>query len=54
VATVAVGNAFNAAVLAVQILAVRNATLQQRLAAYKRSLTTKVLKADRLLQTKRP
>ena len=54
VATVAVGNAFNAAVLAVQILAVRDATLQQRLAAYKRRLTTKVLKADRLLQTKRP
>ena len=54
VATVAVGNAFNAAVLAVQILAVRDATLQHRLAAYKRRLTTKVLKADRLLQTKRP
>ena len=54
VATVAVGNAFNAAVLAVQILAVRDAALQRRLAAYKRSLTAKVLKADRALQTKRP
>ena len=54
VATVAVGNAFNAAVLAVQILAVRDAAIQRRLAAYKRSLTAKVLKADRALQTKRP
>lgn len=53
VATVAVGNAFNAALLAVQILAVRDAALAQRFAAYKRRLSVKVLQADRTLQTKR-
>ena len=54
VATVAVGNGFNAALLAVQILAVHDGTLPRKLLTYKRSLATKVLKADRLLQTKRP
>ncbi len=53
VATVAVGNAFNAALLAVQILAVHDAALRQRLAAYKRRLSVKVLQADHTLQTKR-
>lgn len=53
VATVAVGNAFNAAVLAAQILAVHDAKLQRKLAAYKQGLEAKVLKADRALQTRR-
>ncbi|MEA2486281.1 MAG: 5-(carboxyamino)imidazole ribonucleotide mutase [Actinomycetota bacterium] len=38
VATVAIGGAKNAAVLAVQILAVRNEDLQSRLRAYKKEL----------------
>lgn len=54
VATVAVGNAFNAALLAVQILAVHQAPLQQKLARYKRRLSANVLKADRQLQRRRP
>ena len=52
VATVAIGNGANAALLAVQILAVRDATLQQRLAGYKRQLTAQTLKADRALQAR--
>ena len=52
VATVAIGNGYNAALLAVQILAVHNAALQKRLSAHKRTLATKVLKADRGLQSK--
>ena len=52
VATVAVGNGYNAALLAVQMLAIHNAALQKRLSAYKRTLATKVLKADRGLQSK--
>ena len=54
VATVAVGNGFNAALLAVQILAIYEKPLQRKLAAYKHGLAAKALKADRLLQTKRP
>ena len=53
VATVAVGNGFNAALLAVQILAIHDAALRRRLASYKRRLSTKVLKADRSLQARR-
>ena len=52
VATVAVGNGFNAAMLAVQILAVHDRALQQRLASYKQRLETKVLDADRALHTR--
>lgn len=53
VATVAIGNAANAALLAVQILAVHDGTLQRKLATYKRGLAANVLKADRALQTRR-
>lgn len=52
VATVAIGNAANAAILAVQILAVHDRRLQQRLATFKRALTAKTAKADRALQSK--
>lgn len=52
VATVAIGNGTNAALLAVQILAVSEPRLQRKLAAFKRGLATKVLKADRALQAK--
>ncbi|MDP3723523.1 MAG: 5-(carboxyamino)imidazole ribonucleotide mutase [Candidatus Omnitrophota bacterium] len=51
VATVAIGNAANAALLAVQMLAIRDGTLQQRLVSYKRRLTAQTLKADRSLRT---
>ena len=50
VATVAIGNATNAAVLALQILAIRDGVLQRRLMAYKRRLTAQTLKADRSLR----
>ena len=52
VATVAVGNATNAALLAVQILAVADAALQQRLSAHKQQLAAKTAKADQELQSK--
>ncbi len=52
VATVAIGGAANAALLAVQILAVHDAALAKRLAAYKAQLADKVAKADRALQDK--
>ena len=52
VATVAIGNATNAALLAVQILAVGNRRLSRTLAAHKRCLTEQTLKADRALQSK--
>jgi 5-(carboxyamino)imidazole ribonucleotide mutase len=42
VATVAIGNAGNAAILAIQILAVGNPELSQKLAKYKESLLKKV------------
>jgi len=50
VATVAIGNGTNAALLAVQMLALRDRALARKLVAYKRTLATKVLKADRTLQ----
>lgn len=50
VATVAIGNAANAALLAVQILAVHNGALQRKLGAHKRQLIAKNMKADRALQ----
>jgi 5-(carboxyamino)imidazole ribonucleotide mutase len=50
VATVAIGNAANAALLAIQTLALHDRALQRKLAAYKRRLTAKNLKADRTLQ----
>ena len=52
VATVAIGNATNAALLAVQVLALGHAALAGRLAVYKRRLTAKNMKADRALQSK--
>ena len=51
VATVAIGNATNAALLAVQILAISDRALARTLAAYKRTLTAQSLKADRALQS---
>ena len=51
VATVAIGNATNAALLAVQILAVGDRALARKLAAYKQTLTAHTLKADRALQS---
>ncbi|MDP3703267.1 MAG: 5-(carboxyamino)imidazole ribonucleotide mutase, partial [Candidatus Omnitrophota bacterium] len=53
VATVAIDNAVNAAILAVQCLALSDATLQRRLAAYKRRLIAGIQKADRALSAKR-
>lgn len=50
VATVAIGNATNAALLAIQTLAIHDRALQRKLAAYKHRLTAKNLKADRMLQ----
>ena len=52
VATVAIGNAANAAILAVQILAVGDAALGAKLAVFKQRLVSKCLKADRDLQLK--
>ena len=50
VATVAIGSGANAALLAVQILAVHDRALQRRLTTYKRTLQGQVLEADRALQ----
>ena len=52
VATVAIGNATNAALLAVQMLAVGDRALSRKLAAHKRALTEQTLKADRALRSK--
>lgn len=52
VATVAIGNATNAALLAVEILALRDRRLHQAMVRYKRTLTSTSLKADRGLQTR--
>ena len=49
VATVAIGGAANAAILAVQCLALSDATLQRALAAHKRRLTARIREADRKL-----
>jgi len=50
VATVAVNGAMNAAILAVQILALKDEKLAQELANYKESLKGKITKADKALQ----
>ena len=52
VATVAIGNAANAAILAVQILAVHDQKLAKRLAIFKKNLAAKCVKADHELQSK--
>ncbi|MDR1005439.1 MAG: 5-(carboxyamino)imidazole ribonucleotide mutase [Bacteroidales bacterium] len=49
VATVAVNGALNAAILALQILAVDNRALMQKMAAYKQGLKTKIVKANEAL-----
>ncbi|MBQ7062476.1 MAG: 5-(carboxyamino)imidazole ribonucleotide mutase [Bacteroidales bacterium] len=46
VATVAIGGAQNAAILAMQILALSDAELMQKLCAYKASLKGKIVKAN--------
>lgn len=52
VATVAIGKAgaINAAILAVQIMALSDGVLKRKLAAYKKSMVKEVLKADAELQ----
>jgi 5-(carboxyamino)imidazole ribonucleotide mutase len=52
VATVAIGNAANAALLAIEMLAIRDGALQRRLAAYKKRLMAQTLKADRSLRAR--
>ena len=52
VATVAIDNAANAAILAVQCLALGDRGLQRRLAAYKRKLVAGIRKADQGLRTR--
>ena len=49
VATVAINGALNAAILAVQMLALSDEALQKRLNAYKAGLTQKIEKANREL-----
>jgi 5-(carboxyamino)imidazole ribonucleotide mutase len=53
VATVAVGRAGNAALLALQMLALADDPLAERLAAYKRELAAKGEAADRKVQAAR-
>ena len=53
VATVAIDNATNAALLAVQMLALSDRRLQQAMARHKRSLAATSLKADKRLQARR-
>ncbi len=50
VATVAINGAMNAAILAVQILALGDTALTERLAAYKEGLKKKIVKANEELQ----
>ncbi|WP_291529258.1 5-(carboxyamino)imidazole ribonucleotide mutase [Bacteroides sp. UBA939] len=50
VATVAINGAMNAAILAVQILALSNEDLAERFAAYKEGLKKKVVKANEELK----
>lgn len=52
VATVAIGNATNAALLAVEVLAIRNGALQRKLASYKRRLSAQTLQADKALHAR--
>jgi len=54
VATVAINNATNAALLAVQILALSDARLQRKLASHKAALADKVHAANRELDGPRP
>jgi 5-(carboxyamino)imidazole ribonucleotide mutase len=51
VATVAIGNATNAGLLAVQILATHDSDLQQRIQEYRQSLTAMVEEKQQRLQT---
>ena len=53
VATVAIDGAKNAALLAVQILAVSNNTLSKKLSLYKKQMENEVLKKDKLLHHKK-
>jgi phosphoribosylaminoimidazole carboxylase PurE protein len=53
VATVAIGNATNAAMLAVQCLALSDRRLQRELAAHKRRLVSGIRNADREIQMTR-
>jgi 5-(carboxyamino)imidazole ribonucleotide mutase len=46
VATVAINGAQNAAVLAMQIMAVDNPSLQEKVIAYKQGLKKKIVKAN--------
>lgn len=50
VATVGVNGALNAALLAVQIMATADTDLQDKLAAYKENLKTKIVEANNALQ----
>jgi 5-(carboxyamino)imidazole ribonucleotide mutase len=50
VATVAIDGAENAALLAIQILAVSNESLAEKLAAFKKEMNDKILAADKELQ----
>jgi len=50
VATVAIDGAVNAALLAIQMLAIEDGALAQALADYKKEMTEKVLEKDRKLQ----
>ncbi|MBI3319673.1 MAG: 5-(carboxyamino)imidazole ribonucleotide mutase [Candidatus Omnitrophica bacterium] len=54
VATVGIGNADNAALLAVQMLALGDPAIARRLADYKRGLAEKTEKADAALQAQLP
>lgn len=50
VATVGVNGALNAALLAVQMMATADTDLQDKLAAYKENLKTKIVEANKALQ----
>ena len=50
VATVAINGAMNAAILAVQMLALADANLAEKLAAYKEGLKQKIIKANKELK----
>ena len=50
VATVGIGNALNAGLLAVQILGTADESLRKKFAQYKQSMAEKVVAADRKLQ----
>lgn len=53
VATVAIDNAYNAALLAVQIIAVGDEALAEKLAAFRKATTERVMGDDAELQAKR-